>query len=295
MTKHNEIQEVTAEPVVHTLCIKEAEEIRKRLVELKGVIESSYLEVGKLLGEVCECTLDSGKQLWKHWGFASFDEYCEREMGFRQRKGYHLLSIYKQCISGPIPKAEFEKIGWSKASILAPLISSGVITEENVHRWVEKANEKTYDELRAMTKLAKAKSEEKAKEDEEKGVVGSVARVPEEVIPVRIPFFRDQYENYKVALKKAEKITGSDKVPWLMDCICMHFNSEVCTTKEDSLHALCSRLEEVFSVDIIALHRKDKQVVFGERVAQMLERTRTAKMIKEEKEREEREKLSEEA
>jgi hypothetical protein len=275
MTKNNEIQEVTAEPVVETLCIKEADEIRKRLVELKGVIESSYLEVGKLLGEVCEKTLDSGKQLWKHWGFTSFDEYCEREMGFRQRKGYHLLSIYKQCISGPIPKEEFEKIGWSKASILAPLISSGVITEENVHRWVEKANEKTYDELRSMTKLAKAKSEEKAKDDAAKGVEGSAARVPEEIHIVRIPLYKDQFENYQTAMKKAEIITGSDKTAWLMDCICMHFNSEACTTKTDSLEILCRRLEQVFSVKIIAISDEAKQVVFGERLAQMLESTKT--------------------
>lgn len=275
MTKHAEIQEVEAELATPTVSLKESEAIRKRLVELKGVIESSYLEVGKLLGEVCEKTLEGGKNLWKYWGFESFDEYCEREMGFRQRKGYHLLSIYKQCISGPIPKDDFEKIGWSKASILAPLVSSGVITEENVHRWMEKAKEKTYDELRSMTKLAKTKSEEKAKEDAANGVEGSAARVPEEIHIVRIPLYKDQFENYQVAMKKAETITQSDKTAWLMDCICLHFNSEACTTKTDALEIICQRIERVFSVKIIALADENKQVVFGERLAQMLESTKT--------------------
>ena len=219
---------------------------------------------------MCEKTLANGKQLWSYWGFASFDEYCEREMGFRQRKGYHLLSIYKQCVSGPIPKADFEEIGWSKASILAPLVSSGVITGENVHRWMDKAKEKTYDELRAMTKLAKTKSEEKANEDSANGVEGSAAKVPEEIHIVRIPLYKDQFENYQVAMKKAETITGSDKTAWLMDCICLHFNSEACTTKTDSLDVLCRRLEQVFSVKIIALSDESKQVVFGERLAQMI-------------------------
>jgi hypothetical protein len=270
-----EIQEVSAEPEVLTITAAESDIIRKRLVELKGVIESSYLEVGKLLSEVCDKKLPNGKQLWSYWGFASFDEYCEREMGFRQRKGYHLLNIYKQCISGPIPKADFEEIGWSKASILAPLVSSGVINDENVHRWMDKAKEKTYDELRTMTKLAKTKSEEKAKEDSANGVEGSAARVPEEIHIVRIPLYKDQYENYQVAMKKAEIITQSDKTAWLMDCICLHFNSEACTTKTDSLDEMCRRIERVFSVKVIALSDENKQVVFGERLAQMIESSMT--------------------
>jgi hypothetical protein len=241
-----------------------SEIIRKRLIELKTLVESSYLEMGKLLNEVKTKLTKSGKPLWSEWKFSSFNEYCERELGFKERKGFHLLSVYRNTVEGVLPQKEMEEIGWAKASILAPLATKGIIDEHNAEKWAASAKSKSFDELSAMAKSAERRSEEKAADSGKKTVA------PEEIHILRVGFFKDQWENVQTALNKAKIITGSDKQPWLLDCICMAFNSEGFNTKTEALDEMCRRVERAYGVKIIAIDSGEDQVVFGDALVKMM-------------------------
>ena len=269
-----EIQHVAVEKTAAIVTAKEADEIRKRLNELRGSVEAGYFEMGKLLHDVKEKVTEENKPLWKVWGFDTFDRYCEEELGFRERKGHYLLSIYKNTVEGPLTQEAVEVLGWSKASILAPLANDGIITGENAKKWMDKAKDSTFEELRSMTRLARKKSEKKSDGG------GDKQTAPEEVQIFRVGLFKDQWENLQVALKKAEAITGSDKTPWLLDCICLSFNSEAFTDKDGGLDEVCRRVERVFGVKLLAFKAEDEQIVFGERVAKMIMAATPAKKEK---------------
>jgi hypothetical protein len=191
---------------------------------------------------------------------------------------------------------EVENTGWAKTAKLLPLIKDGIITKQNVGKWLKKIEDKNFDEVRQIAHLAQIKAQERRKDREDAearkapkaGVdAGSKATKakskvskttttvseqvsPEEIYNLHVPLFKDQWENAQIALKKAEVITGSHKLPWLMDCIFMAFNAEGFNKREQALDEMCRRIERVFSVDIIAMHSKSKQVVFGDRLVKML-------------------------
>jgi hypothetical protein len=246
------------------------------------------VELGRRLSIVNDMTAENGKRIYKIWGYASFSDYCERELGIFKSKGYDLISLYKHAEEGIFTDKQVETIGWSKVTPLLPLVRAGIITKQNAAKWLLKIEGKTFDEVKQIANLAREKVKDRMGETAEGGgksdtadskdtpdlpaatttISGSVS--PEEIFTLRIPLYKDQWENVQVALKKAEKITGSDKQPWLLDCIALAFNSEAFSTKEESLEVLCKRIERVFGVDIVALHSKTKQVVFGDRLAKML-------------------------
>jgi len=244
----------------------EVKSLRDEAISVKEDMEHDALRMGKILFFVKHVPNESKNPLWKAWGYPTFDEYCERELGFRERKGYHLLSIYEVTAKGILRPADVEKLGWSKASVIAPLASAGVITIENAHKWVETGEKSSYDELRIKVRLAKNKAKEKANDE------GSRQTSPETVYTLRIGLFKDQWENVQIALKKAEKMTGSDKLPWQLDCIAMAFNSEAFRTEDEALDEMCRRIERAFGVRLIAakVEGDKSQIVFGERLAKMV-------------------------
>jgi hypothetical protein len=245
--------------------IGEANSMRKRVLAICDTIGASYLELGKYLDTIAKRQVEGGKPIYKLWGFKSFDEYCERELGFRERKANHLANIFRKTIEGPLPKDAVEKTDWSKMAMVAPLVDKGVITDDNAEKWMKKIEGKSFEEVRTMTKSAIDKSKEKASKS------GKTKTAPEEIHILRVPLFKDQWKNAQIALNKAQTMTDSDKLPWQMDCIFLSFNSETFTSKEQALDEICRRAERVFGVKILALNASDEsQVVFGDRVMKLL-------------------------
>ena len=281
--------------------LEDLNSLREDTKKLSIGMNIGCLELGRRLAIVNERMAENGKRIYKVWGYASFADYCERELGIFRSKGYTFITLYKHSQGGLLTSKQVEDIGWSKVTPLLPLIKEGVITKQNILKWLSKIEGKTFDEVREIASLARQKA--KVLQDEEKSAitegvtednddadvgneapskttVSSSAIAPEEIYTLRIPLYKDQWENVQVALKKAERITGSDKQPWLLDCIALAFNSEAFSTKEESLEVLCKRIERVFGVDIIALHSTTKQTVFGDRLVKMLTRTENIKTKK---------------
>jgi len=245
-------------------------------------IEKDYLTLGGTLHGILEGGVSrAGQPVWRAWGFKTFDDYCMRELGFRERKGYYLVDIYRQVTEGPLPKKAIEQVGMFRAHKLAQAADKGIITEKNVQVWLDRSENKTAEELALMIKneleKAKTKEEKAAEKAREKGTAApeeakpeEAESVPEEMTIFRVGLYKEQADIWKLAMRKAEKITGSDKDPWKVECIAQHFLSEVCETPDESLRVVCARLEKLYNVKIAAIDEKDGgRCVYGENLVAM--------------------------
>jgi hypothetical protein len=70
---------------------------------------------------------------------------CIAENGVGPRKAYYLISLYKAFASLCVPKARLLSIGWSKLSLLAPVVS-----EATVDYWLVQAENLTSVELKEL-------------------------------------------------------------------------------------------------------------------------------------------------
>jgi len=268
--------------LIKDLTVAEANALRKKALELKITIEKDYLTLGGTLHGILEGgDSRAGQPVWRAWGFKTFDDYCMRELGFRERKGYYLVDIYRQVTEGPLPKKAIEQVGMFRAHKLAQAADKGIITEKNVQVWLDRSENKTAEELALMIKneleKAKTKEEKAAEKAREKGTAApeeakpeEAESVPEEMTIFRVGLYKEQADIWKLAMKKAEKITGSDKDPWKVECIAQHFLSEVCETPDESLRVVCARLEKLYNVKIAAIDEKDGgRCVYGENLVAM--------------------------
>lgn len=268
-----EVVEVSKEDSAIVLSADQADKVRADAIKYRDNVEENYLKLGKVLDTVMRAVDDRQTAVYRNWGFQDFDEYCERELGFRARKGYYLMGAYRQIDRGKLPKDTIKRLGWSKAALLAPLAESGVIDENNGEKWVEKVADKSSTEVRAMVKHARDKSSGNARggsssSSSSRATTGSTS--PEELYHFKVSLFKDQHENLQTALAKAKTITGSDKMPWLVDCIAMAFNSECYSEHTDALDETLKRVERVFGVKLIAIKDENQRIVFGERLAAMI-------------------------
>lgn len=278
---------------------KEAAEIRTRIQDLRISIERNYMEMGGCLNDVLTKRTKKEVPVWKSWGYDSFNDYCEKEIGFKSRKGYYILSIWRKIKDGNLPGGVIESVGWSKAALLTQLSEAGGLTAENQDDWMTAAKNKTHEELKQMVQLAREQLEDSESDTQEPekdtigasfGTGGNVGGgggtvkdidfdtddgpktkaskqtgVPE-VFTFRVGLFADQHNNWTAALDKAKRITGSDKVPHLVDCIALAFNSEVFEEKTTAVEVLLQRVERAFGIKILAVdNTEDANVLYASR------------------------------
>ena len=246
---------VKAVPVGREVVAKaDAKKLRGDIVVLKDKLEADYLTFGRMINRVLNSVGESGKSLYEEWGFDDFEEYCVRELGFHYRKGYSLSSIWEHVDSGMLPKARIEKIGWTKASTIAPLVKKGIIHDKKTaDHWVGLAETLSYRELEEKVQQAKSKAD------------GDAGIPQDEVFKFLAWLPKEQYLNWMAALDNAQKKCGSDKVPWLMDCIAMAFNAECFKDNSDFVRTLCMRIEENNkNLRVVVVDDVKKEVVYGE-------------------------------
>jgi hypothetical protein len=276
MTKKNSdvlVIDAAVVPEELKMTVRDAQALRSEVLELREGIEKTYYRLGSKLKQVSIRTMDDGKPVWMSWGYQSFDEYCERELGFRERKAYYLLDVFGAVEKGAMTEADVERMGWTKAATLAPLVNKGIITRDNSEDWMKKIDGKTYNELREMSNTAKTKAAQVASDARTRAgqtgenvdeaiskAVGSIRAedvsipaTPKEVIHMfRAGLPEPIWNVWQNALQKAKEITGSDKEPWLMECIAQAFLAECLTGREDLLNTLLSRIETAYEVKIFA-------------------------------------------
>jgi hypothetical protein len=185
-------------------------QLRQEILTLKDNIENSYFELARRLYVVYE------NDFYKEWGYKDFEEYCQKELNFSERKGRYLVSVWRYLvIENQFGTKELEMlkdVGWTKMRTLIR-----VINKENLADWIEQAKKLTADELNVKTKQALL---EQLSEGEE--VEGEIVK---EVKRFSCTLVDDQIKVVDKAFEIAEKIAKSDKKGYLLTLICLDFLS----------------------------------------------------------------------
>lgn len=239
--------------------IKRAKEVDGRLVELRGVIEKSYSEVGKLLYEV------ENKRLHTALGYETFDEYVEDRMKFKARKGFYLKAIYeKLVVVAGASEADVAEVDWTKAREVAKVATKG-----NVKRLLGVAKTETVENV----KKAVEHEAERTGKSSAGGEAVDVAK--EKVFIERIGLYEEQHKLWERALKIAAEVGKTDKRPRMIELICMEFLSSRLDDlgREKHLKWWLQRLESAFGVKLVAVDPTKDEVVYGKKLMEMMEKT----------------------
>jgi hypothetical protein len=119
--------------------------LRKEILDLRNGLERGYLKLSKLLSEVRH------QQLYVKWGFATFADYLDKELGFHERKAEHLIKIWDKVRSFKLDEERIKKIGWTKMRQVVPLL-----TEKNSKDLINKAENLSVRDLGEKIKSLRA-------------------------------------------------------------------------------------------------------------------------------------------
>lgn len=267
-------------------------ELRQRAKQLFKNIEQNYWDLGQCLYDVYDGvpggyrSLLSGdgsrsarKALFEKWGFKSFQEYAEKDVGILKRSAENMRYAYYWFeIRLNIPKAVKEQVkalGRSKCYVLA-----GFVTEDNVETWIEKAKVMTHEDLKKAVKATKATqsdadacaegSEFPLSDDAGIGRDGdseesSAPPKPEEMHQFHTSLYEGQWETVQAALDRAKGMSHSDKIGHNLEMICTDFlsNNEFGKDKDVDLKQYIRKMELLLGVKLIAVDLKAGKPLYG--------------------------------
>lgn len=222
-------------------------ELLEKADKLKEQVFSLYVELSEVLYQIRE------RASYRLMGLATFREYCEQRLGFRERKGEYLVSIHRNLVlEAGIPKDELKKVDWSAAREVASLPQDELM--KRGESWLKKAKEMSVRELALEVRDAKGR------------------RDPERVFPLHFLLYEQQHKNVMAALKLAEKIAGSNKKSHLLDLIALEFNAARLEESGATLEWLLTQVNRVFNVECVAVKvtGKKEEIVFGKEFAKKL-------------------------
>lgn len=173
---------------------------RDEVIRLRRDVERSYFKIGGLLYKI-------SREFWyKKWGYETFKDYVEQEVGFSVRKAQFLIGIWNWFVVQVGDKTVIEKVaqlGWSKAAVLV-----GVVTKHNVDAWVEKGKQLTVAGLNAEARMVlENRPVEQAERAERKGFL----------------LHNDQIDAVEEAINVACRIGNTDKQGQALSLICTEF------------------------------------------------------------------------
>lgn len=230
----------------------DAAEIRDRLKELKTRFTQTYFEFGAVLQRAYELGAHRG------WGFATWKEYVESELGMSERRVQYLLSIHrwfsKVLKDHPHVRQRVEHLGWSKVRLLV-----GVVDETNVDEWVARAEKMT---LAALEEFIK---ELKKGKDPKEGA--------EKLTTLSLRLYPEQMANVEDALELAKEIAESDKRGHLIDLICTTFKADHVFssspgTKMSEIYL--AKIEKILGVRLVVVNSTTGNVMSGMDVLEQL-------------------------
>lgn len=273
-------------------------DLRVLAKDLFKQIETTYWELGKALYEVYdgvpggyrellkgEGSRAARRALFEKWGFSSFEEYCEKEIGILKRSAQNLrYAYYWFDIHLSLPtelKEQIKSLGRSKVYLLA-----GFVDNDNVMSWIDKARKITHDELKKEIKLAKG-SKAKSDQDGDTGRDASdvmseddpkAAPAPEEMHTLQAGLYEAQWKTWEAAFERAKNISGSDKIGHNLELIAQDFLANNDFTKPDGdVRAFAAKVERLMNKKLIVIDPGTGMPVYGSDLLWMLVKEKSSK------------------
>lgn len=256
---------------------KWASKVRRRCKELAKELDTGYMEMARLLWQVYDVPVDgdSKNRGWfREWGYDSFGDYAEAELGIQQRQAERLkrvVWVLEAELQGLDPRVRHEiiKLGFSKVRELCR-----VLTVKNAADWVARAQECSYPELVHVIQTYEKAGEKRRDELEAAGEdPDDYMDVDDDEIPPveRFEFqhfklFEPQAENVRAALQRASELTKSDKKGHNLDMICMDFLATNDFLKADDPKAkarFVAKMERLLGVRLVMIDPDTNDVMYG--------------------------------
>lgn len=253
--KETALAKVEETPVA-TISEAESLEIRNKIKELKAQIDSNYFDLAGFLYQAYD------QDLYRQWGFDTFKDYIENEVGFGARKAQYLIGIWDHFVNEVGDPSVIEKVkplGWTKVKEL-----KDVVNASNVDEWVKKAGE-----MNAMT-LAEAARAALKTDFDDSGVDGTNGGSSPDGVDVAktisFKLFKEQFDNVNSALERSAELTNSTKKGHLLDTICTDYLAQNAFTSggKAAIGEFFAKFEGQLGVRIFAFDPDKKQCVYGE-------------------------------
>ena len=264
--------------------------LRKATKELARKIDEAEFELGVLLWRIYDTPIDGKEEnnpLYMGWGYKSFKEYAEEELGLQGRKAERLRLIGKVLEQDmkPLPKElkeRFVQLGWSKAREVARIFQHQA-DEETVDTWLAFAENNNYPStLHTVSKKMDAMDY-----DEDGNYVpptttttaavgsdesGDVAVLPEVDRTHMFNFFclNEQIDTVREALERAQELAKAKGDPEkdykksnLLSLICLDFLATNQFGKKGdpkTLAFFAKRFEEFTGMKIVAFDKTDEGI-----------------------------------
>ena len=123
--------------------------IRRMNLDLSTMSDCCQLASGELLYEI------NSQEYWKEWGFISFQDYCDQEVGVSNSTVSNRIRVYKTLVIDlQIPIQGLRGLQWSKALRMLPHIN-----DRNKDEVLKLIQERSFDEICAVVESVKKESD----------------------------------------------------------------------------------------------------------------------------------------
>lgn len=129
-------------------------EVRKRLAQYKKVADGAYIQMGR------DLYLAYHRRLFAKWGYDTFTDYVEQELGIAKTRAERLRRIWTKYIKTlKVAPKELQAVGFTNAFTMLQ-----VVNETNVYNWIDKASKMSWRELDLAVQAAKGPSKKAVEE-----------------------------------------------------------------------------------------------------------------------------------
>lgn len=243
-----------------------SDELRRKNMDLVTNIKDNYLYLAQCL---YESYVDNK---FKSWGFDTFKEYAQKELGVRYGKASYLKNIWNHFGKDEDLLKKIESVGWDKMKEL-----TRVVTPENAQEWVGKAQLLSCDDLKKEVKSAlKAlvPNDSQGMLDMEAKVRGTPAE--SQLFSQTFQFGYDSKGTVLSAIEKVQKETGASPSESLA-LICADYNGSA--SEGDGIDAVLNmvrKYESLLGLRFVVLDSAKNQVVHGKDTLENLVRSALA-------------------
>lgn len=227
-------------------------EVRGRVVELVSSITKNYFQLAALLHDVRQ------NSYYIAWGFRTWREYAETEVGIGARKADYLVQIYDWFGSmGADAQQWVEGLGWTKAKELV-----GVVDEQNIDEWRSRIDGLSFSQMKS--ELEGHVDVGGLGEDGGDGGSSSGSGDGEKTSKLSFALYPAQKANVEQAIAAAKKAVKSDKDGHALDLICSDYLAS--TAGIVNMNDYFRRIESITGLRLIAFDQVTNEFAFGEDV-----------------------------
>ena len=123
-------------------------EVRKRLKDGKANVDKTYIQMGR------DLYLAYHRRLYSGWGYDTFTDYVENEVGIAKTRAERLRRIWTKYVKKlKIPPKDLEGVGFTNAFTMLP-----VVNDSNVHEWIQTAKDSSWRDLDLAVQAARSPS-----------------------------------------------------------------------------------------------------------------------------------------